>query len=69
MYYLWNVTTKVAPSIIEATGTLSKSLRQYLSNIPGKHDVISRNYTKQPHWALHRYCGSTDVQYCTQHSK
>jgi hypothetical protein len=25
--------------IIGATGTISKSLRQYLSNIPGKHEI------------------------------
>ena len=25
--------------IIEATGTISISLRQYLSNIPGKHEI------------------------------
>jgi hypothetical protein len=32
---MWNVKAKVTPVIIEATGTLSKSLRQYLSNITG----------------------------------
>ena len=30
---------KVIPLIIGATGTISKSFRQYLGNIPGKHDV------------------------------
>ena len=30
---------EVIPVILGATGTVSKSLRQYLSNIPGKHDV------------------------------
>jgi hypothetical protein len=34
-----NVTTKVIPVITGATGTISKSLRQYLSNIPGKHAI------------------------------
>jgi hypothetical protein len=33
------VKTKVIPVIIGATGTISKSLRQYLSNIPGKHEI------------------------------
>ena len=28
---------KVITSIIEVTATISKSLRQYQSNIPGKH--------------------------------
>jgi len=34
-----NVKTKMIPVIIGATGTISKSLRKYVSNIPGKHDV------------------------------
>jgi hypothetical protein len=29
----------VIPAIIGATGTVSKSLRQYLRNIPGKHEI------------------------------
>jgi len=36
---LWNVKTKVIPVIIVATGTISKSFRKYVSNIPGKHEV------------------------------
>jgi hypothetical protein len=36
---MWNVTTKVTPVIIGATGTISKSFRKYLSSIPGKHDI------------------------------
>ena len=36
---MWNVKTKAIPVIIGATGTISKSLRKYVSNIPGKHDV------------------------------
>jgi len=36
---MWNVKAKVIPVIIGATGTISKSLRQYLSNIPGKHGI------------------------------
>jgi len=30
---------KVIPVIIGATGTISKSFRKYVSNIPGKHEV------------------------------
>ena len=30
---------KVIPVIIGATGTISESLRQYLSNIPGQHEI------------------------------
>jgi len=36
---MWNVKTKVIPIIIGATGTISKSFRKYVSNIPGKHEV------------------------------
>jgi hypothetical protein len=36
---MWNVKGKVVPVITGATGTISKSLRQYLSNIPGKHEI------------------------------
>ena len=35
---MWNVRTKVIPVIIGATGTISKSFRKYVSNIPGKHE-------------------------------
>ena len=35
----WNVKTKVIPVIIGATGTISKSFRKYVSNIPGKREV------------------------------
>jgi len=36
---MWNVKPKVLPVIITATGTISESFRQYVSNIPGKHEV------------------------------
>ena len=36
---MWNVKTKVIPVIIGATGTVSKTFRKYVSNIPGKHEV------------------------------
>jgi hypothetical protein len=36
---MWNVKTRVIPVIIGATGTISKSLRKYVSNIPGNHEV------------------------------
>ena len=34
---MWNVKTKVIPVIIGANGTISKSFRKYVSNIPGNH--------------------------------
>jgi hypothetical protein len=36
---MWNVKIKVTPIITGTTGTISKSLRKYLSSIPGKHDI------------------------------
>jgi hypothetical protein len=36
---MWNLKTKVTPVKIGATGTISKSFRNYLSRIPGKRDV------------------------------
>ena len=36
---MWNVKTRVIPVIIGATGTISKSFRKYVSDIPGNHDV------------------------------
>ena len=36
---MWNVKAKVIPVITGVTGTILKSLRQYLSNIPGKHEI------------------------------
>jgi len=50
---MWNVKAKVMPIITGATGTISKSLRQYMSNIPGKHDI--KELQKQPHWELQTY--------------
>ena len=36
---MWNVKSWVIPLIIRETGTISKSIRQYLSNIPGKNEI------------------------------
>jgi len=36
---MWNIKSKVTPVIIGATGTISKSFRKYVSNIPGNHEV------------------------------
>jgi len=36
---MWNVKTKVISVIIGATGTISKSFKIYMSNIPGKHEI------------------------------
>ena len=42
---MWNVKTKVIPVIIGASGTVSKSFRKYVSNIPGKHEVKEQQKT------------------------
>ena len=36
---MWNVKTRVKPVIIGATGTISRSFRKYVSDVPGNHDV------------------------------
>jgi hypothetical protein len=36
---MWNVKARVIPVVTVATGTISKSFRKYVSNIPGNHDV------------------------------
>jgi hypothetical protein len=36
---VWNVKAKVIPVTIGATGTISKSFRKHVSDIPGNHDV------------------------------
>jgi hypothetical protein len=50
------VIAKVILVIILATGTISKSLRQYLSNVPGKHKIKGLQKEKL-YWALHTYYG------------
>jgi divalent metal cation (Fe/Co/Zn/Cd) transporter len=36
---MWNVKARVIPVIIGATGTISKTIRKYVSSIPGIHEV------------------------------
>ena len=36
---MWKVITRVIPVIIGVTGTISKSFRKCISNIPGNHEV------------------------------
>jgi len=51
---LRNVKAKVIPVVTGATATISKSLRQFLSNILGKQEIKDLQ-KKQPYWALHTY--------------
>ena len=39
IHRMWNVKAKAVKVIIGATGTVSKSLRQYLSNISGEREI------------------------------
>ena len=58
---MWNVKARVIPSIIGATGTISKSPRQYLSNIPGKHEI--KEQKKNSHiWHRTHTAGSANVK-------
>jgi len=52
---MWNVKARVIPVIISATGDISNSLRQHLSNTRGKHKI--KELQKTPYWALHTNCG------------
>jgi hypothetical protein len=36
--FMWNVKARVIPVITVATGTISRSFRKYVSDIPGNHD-------------------------------
>jgi len=50
---MWNVKAKMIPLKTGATGTVSKSFRQYLNIISGKHE-IKKVHEKQ-NWTLHTY--------------
>jgi hypothetical protein len=41
--HMWNLEANVIMIILGATGTISKSIRQYLSNIPGKKERKYKN--------------------------
>jgi hypothetical protein len=47
--HMWNVKAKVISVILtKTTATISESLRQHLSNIPGKHEVKELQKTAIP---------------------
>jgi hypothetical protein len=58
---IWNLKAKLILVIIGATGTISKSLRQYLSNTPGKHEIIEI-IKKRPYWAPYNTTESANVE-------
>jgi len=53
--HVLKVKAEVIPVPVGTTGTISKSLKQHPSNIPGRHEI--EELQKQPHWALHRLRG------------
>jgi hypothetical protein len=52
---MMNVKTKVLPVITGATRTISKSFRNTQATY--RVSTKSRNFRKQPYWALHTYFG------------
>ena len=42
---MWDVEAKLIPVIRGAIGAISKSVRHYLSNIPGKHEIKEQQNT------------------------
>ena len=63
---MWNVKAKVMPVIRGAIGTVSKSLRQYLTNIPGKQEIKQLQKKKNNKNSHIGHCshtaGSADVK-------
>jgi uncharacterized protein YycO len=51
--HMWNVKTKAILIVIGVTGTISKSLRQNVSNIAEKGKI--KELQIQPYCALHTY--------------
>ena len=54
---MWNVKTKVIPVRIVATGTIRKSLRQYLSNRSGKYEIKAEQQKTATMGTVHTYSG------------
>ena len=59
---MWDVREKVIPVITGAAGTISKSLRQYLGNVPEKHEI--KELQKKNNHIVHctQTAGSADVK-------
>jgi hypothetical protein len=50
---MWNMKYFVIPVVIGATGTVTRGLRKYLEEIPGKHSIDSLQ--KQSSWEHRTY--------------
>ena len=64
---MWNVKAKVRLVIIGATGTISGSLRQYLSNIPREHEIKEPQKTDILGTARASQSANVKVQNTVQH--
>ena len=60
---MWNMKATVIPLIIGAIGTISKSLRKYLSNIPGEHEI--KELQKKKKNSHFRHCTHTPREVLT----
>jgi len=58
---MWNVKTEVISVIKGATRSISKSLIQYLSNMPGKHEIKGLQKSSHIGHCTHT-AGSADVK-------
>ena len=62
---MWKVTAQVMPVKTGVTGTIAKSLRRYLSNIKGKHEIKGLQKKAAILGTAHTHthtAGSTDVK-------
>jgi len=59
---MWNVKAKVIPVIKGVTVTISESFRQYLTSMPGRHEITEVLKTAMLGTALHTECASVKVQ-------
>jgi hypothetical protein len=60
--HMWYVKANVVTVITGLTETTSKSLRQYLSNIPGKHEIKELQKTAILGTAHNVECANVKVQ-------
>jgi hypothetical protein len=61
---MWNVKAKVILVIIGVTGTISKSLIPYFSNLPEKHEIKELQKNNHNGHCTHT-AGSANVKYTT----
>jgi len=60
---MWNVKTKVIPVIIGATGTISKSFRKYVTNIPENHEIKEQKNSHIGHCTHTSESANVEIQW------